>query len=101
MNLKDRIKARLIDPLRLSVPEGTAAGPTDLSLYGRGCVEIEGCVSITEYKEDAITVTVKEGPVSICGTGLCLRAYGKGRIAICGKIERIVLDGKEGAQNDF
>ena len=92
MRYVDKLKALFFDPSFLSAPPGTALGPTDVTITGRGCVEIVGCKGIEAYEETRISLRVKEGVLSVCGEGLSLKTYRQNRIAVCGRIDLVRFD---------
>ena len=89
MRLTERLKKLLFDPAVLSPPPGGKGCPTDISLIGRGCVEVSGCKGIAAYGAQQISLFVKEGILSVHGSDLTLKTYRGGCIAVCGQIDSI------------
>ena len=98
MRLISKLRRLLFDPDTLSPPPGFAPGPTDVSLAGRGCVEITGCKGIELYEERRIRLRVKEGILSVSGSDLTLKTYHGKNIAVCGRIDAVCFEDPD-AQN--
>ncbi len=85
------LKRWYVDPQSLTPPAGGCSGRTEILLSGRDLVELDGCKGLTVYKEDEISMKIREGVLSVCGKDLELKIYRGAHIAVMGKIERILF----------
>lgn len=74
---------------RLEIPTLGLAGAPRVSVTGRGQLLAELHTGLTEYSDDCIEFTVKNGRVRVRGTGLRLEAMDAGALLISGVIAAV------------
>ena len=60
-----------------------------VSWIGDSAAYIEGVKSIKSYSQEKIELNIKNGGLKVLGTGLFLKKYCAGDVAVCGKIKSI------------
>lgn len=58
-------------------------------IIGDAAVYAEGVKAIKSYSQDKIELYLKKGEIKILGSGLFIKKYCAGDLAVCGKINSI------------
>ena len=75
-------------PDRLELPTGLLGKTPYLTLRGQEELELFGCADLRRYETDCIEMRLSSGCcLTIRGKELCLRAYQRCRLTVCGRID--------------
>lgn len=81
---------------RLALPVEVVAGLPRVELLGFGEMTVEHHRGITEYTEEAVSVTVAGGRVRVTGRGLSITLMNREYVTIRGALEAVALEREGG-----
>ncbi len=58
-------------------------------LYGDGAIYLQNVGAVKSYSPDKIELRLKNGGLTLTGTGLTIRKYCEGDLVVCGKIKTL------------
>lgn len=60
-----------------------------IELFSNREIIIEGCVGVSEYKNDYIKLKLTKGSIIICGEEFCIKSFENKNITVSGKISSL------------
>jgi len=88
-----RVKKLLYDIAEmLQMPPSVFGGISSITVSGNREAEICGCEKLLLYSEECIRLKVRDGNISVNGSGLTMKSYYTDTVVIKGKIHSIELE---------
>ncbi len=73
----------------LDIPVGTFGKISFIEAVGNRELSISGCESLLAYTDECIVLALCDGNITVLGSGLELRSFSDGRVAVNGSISGI------------